>query len=431
MSELRVSSATMFDELLSIRDGALLVIGGAPRSRLDLLSAARDGAAGCEDSQPILGRATEECVVALLAAWLRDEIALVVDPREPAARVAELSARLRRAGLRGPGVALSTSGSAGRPKLVVHGLESLLANAEASNRRVPFGPADRWLLSLGLHHVGGLGILMRAIAGGGTVVVGGGPGAVVADLAATACTHASVVATQLRRLLDEPAFAKRPPASRAILVGGGPTPASWRREAIRRGWPIQATYGLTECASQVATGRAALDDDATASGTPLDGVEVAIEEGEILVRGPIVARGAIDDAGVLRDLRRADGFLSTGDLGRIDARGVLHVLGRSDGMFISGGENILPEEIENALREVPGIRAARVVAVDDERWQRRPIAFVDGAFDPRELVATLERLLPRFKWPDRIHAMPAEEAARTKPRAEGLLASVGEPLWRR
>lgn len=426
----------MLDDLLR-SDGASpdepFVVGqGVRRTRRALLDAARGVA---ESSGPIVGRVSEECVVRLLAAWFRTEIALVVDPREPPERVEELAGRLRRAealGLGGgPGVALSTSGSSGRPKLVVFGLESLVANAEASNRRIAFAPGDRWLLSLGLHHVGGLGILMRALVGGGTVVLGEGPGHVVGDLSTAPCTHCSVVATQLRRLLDEPDFMARPPASRAMFVGGGPTPASWRHEALRRGWPIVATYGLTECASQVATGRTSLDDDATATGPPLDGVEVMIEEGEILVRGPIVGRGVVEEAGRFRDLVRSDGFLATGDVGRFDERDVLHVLGRRDGMFISGGENIHPEEIENALREVTGIRAARVVAVDDERWQRRPIAFVDGAFTRHDLESTLERLLPRFKWPDRIHAMPADEAARAKPRSEGLLSDPGAVLWRR
>jgi O-succinylbenzoic acid--CoA ligase len=100
-------------------------------------------------------------------------------------------------------------------------------------------------------------------------------------------------------------------------------------------------------------------------------------------------------------------------------------------MFITGGENVQPEEIENVLRSVPGIEAAAVIAVEDPVWQWRPIAFVAGRFERDALEAALARL-PRFKWPDRILEMPAGERERAKPRRSVLAASLDAPtLWTR
>lgn len=383
----------------------------------------------------------------LLALWLRGSMAVLVDPREPPDSVERLSASarakpwepgpaLRLASGAGaeplafdpsrPVVALRTSGTSGEPKFAVHRLASLLANARASNARVPFGEDDCWLLSLSTHHIGGLSILVRAMVGGGCVFLGGGPGAVAADLAAErSITHVSLVATQLRRLLDEPSLDRRMRSLRAILLGGGPTPAAWRREALDRGWPLFVTYGLTECASQVTTGRAVVDGGDCDAGTPLDGVDVrCAADGCIVVRGPTVFDGYLDG-------EPADGVCITGDLGRVDGAGRLHVTGRRDAMFISGGENVQPEEIENALRTVRGVVGVCVVAVDDPVWQKRPVAFVAGTPDLASIETALAAL-PRFKWPDRLLAMPADEAARAKPRRASLLTNLDAPvLWTR
>lgn len=386
-------------------------------------------------------------VAPLVACWMRGAIAILVDPRESEESAERIAAAthstiwhpgpaLRLTGQEATGasrirtdrraVGLRTSGSTGEPKIAVHRLASLLANAAASNRRVPFGHDDCWLLSLSPHHVGGLSILLRAMLAGGCVHVGGGPGALNRDLLEHRwITHVSVVATQLRRMLDDPALDRRSRSLRAILLGGGATPVAWRDEAIARQWPLHVTYGLTECASQVSTARAVAGAEPSDAGEALDGVSVrCAADGEIVVTGPTVFDGYLDHAPV-------HGAFATGDLGRIDERGRLHVTGRRDAMFVSGGENIQPEEIEIALCSVPGITGACVVAVDDPIWQRRPVAFVAGTFDVAALELALGRL-PRFKWPDRILAMPPDEAERAKPR-RGVLATRldGPVLWRR
>ena len=392
-------------------------------------------------------------VAPLIACWTRGVTAVLVDPRErdeECQRIAtEVGATLWRPGpplgIAGEGgepvelpldreaVAIRTSGSSGEPKFAVHRLSSLLANARAANARIPFEEGDCWLLSLSPHHVGGLGILLRAMVASSCVHVGGSPGTVVDDLSEHRwITHVSIVATQLRRLLDTPGIDRRMMALRSVLLGGGPTPLAWRREAIERGWPLAVTYGLSECASQVTTSLAISDGDATDAGMPLDGVEVRVDAlGEIHVGGPTLFAGYATHDGVRDGPRDVTGRpeFATGDLGRFDERGRLHVLGRRDAMFISGGENIQPEEIENALRTVPGAQSVCVVAIDDPVWVKRPIAFMSGAFDPSQVERALEPL-PRFKWPDRILRMPAEEAERSKPRRAALLARLdAETVW--
>ncbi|MBL9119452.1 MAG: AMP-binding protein [Phycisphaerae bacterium] len=387
-------------------------------------------------------------IAPIIACWLRGATAVLTDPRESEEETSRIATRLN-AAVWTPGpplsisiadpsplrldpdaeaVAIRTSGSSGEPKFAVHRLGSLLANAEASNRRVPFSQEDCWLLSLSPHHVGGLGIVIRAMVASACVHVGQGPGDLAVDLREHRwITHVSVVATQLRRLLDDPSLDRRIIALRALLLGGGPTPARWRDEALDRGWPLYVTYGLTECASQVTTSLAMRGDDATDAGVPLDGVRVRCDEvGEIHVAGPTLFAGYLESGATSP---AAPTECATGDLGRFDERGRLQVLGRRDAMFVSGGENIRPEEIENALRTIPGVSNACVVAVEDSIWVRRPVAFVAGAFDPANVEPVLAAL-PRYKWPDRIMAMPFEEAARAKPRRFALAAHVDlPPLW--
>jgi O-succinylbenzoic acid--CoA ligase len=214
-----------------------------------------------------------------------------------------------------------------------------------------------------------------------------------------------------------------PSSLKAVMLGGGPSAQALRDEAIARGVPLFATYGLTETCSQVATGALARGDPATLAGAPLPGTSIAIDAAnrEILVDGPTLARGeVIGDA--LVPLTRP---LATRDAGFIDAQGRLHVVGRLDAMFISGGKNIHPETIERALCELPIVRAACVVGVPDPKWGMRPIAFVDlMSPPPRPLVAMLAETLEAYLVPDAIYAMPADELTRMKPSRAALAARL-------
>lgn len=322
----------------------------------------------------------------------------------------------------GAGVLIATSGTTGSPRLVEIGLDALVAGAELGAHAVPFGRGDTWHASLAPHHVGGLMLHVRAAVLGGGVRHAPLPRAWV-DL--EGCTHASLVAAQLARLLEGPG---RVPASlKAVMLGGGPSPPALRSRAIAAGVPLFTTYGMTETASQVATGRARADDGATRAGPALPGVQIAIADadadgvGEITVEGPTLARAIVAD-GTHVALGRPH---RTRDRGFIDRHGDVHVIGRMDAMIISGGRKIQPEAVERALGGLAGVRSACVVATHDARWGQRPVAFVDLAEDrATSLRHALAGTLEPHEVPDAFLRMPEDEAALPKPSRARLAARL-------
>lgn len=318
-----------------------------------------------------------------------------------------------------PATIIGTSGSAGAPKLIVHGLAAHYYSALGSNDNIPLRPGDRWLLSLPLHHVGGVGILFRCLLGGAAVVLAP-PGRLDGPwLARARVSHVSLVATQLRRLLEAEAGPPPPGGLRCILAGGGPMPAILLQEALNRGLPVRMSYGLTEAASQVtAVPLHASARELQTSGKVLPHRDLRVEaSGEILVRGRTMALGVWNGTAV-EDLPEREGWYATGDLGHLDAGGFLTVTGRRDNMMISGGENIHPEVIEEALQTVCGALDAVVVPVPDDEYGQRPVAFVrttGGPASHANLSARLRECLPSFMIPDAFFEMPEDGSATMKP----------------
>lgn len=300
-----------------------------------------------------------------------------------------------------PATVVFTSGSTGRPKAALHTFGNHYFNALGSNENIALSAGDRWLHSLPLYHVGGLSVLFRCLLAAATVVLpepGATPGAAIPELGAT---HVSLVSTQLIRLLageDDLSGLK------AVLLGGGPIPPSLVDRALSRGLPIHTSYGLTEMASQVTTtppgaGR----EELRTAGRVLPHREVGVsEDGEVMVRGETLFAGYVVD-GELRPSLDKDGWFRTGDLGQIDAAGRLKISGRKDNLFVSGGENVQPEEIEAALCRIGGVEEAVVVPVPDEEFGHRPVAFVRRSDGTRDLARELERVMPRFKVPKTFH----------------------------
>jgi o-succinylbenzoate---CoA ligase len=339
--------------------------------------------------EPVVGLVASpdpEFAVSLVAAWRAGRVVCLLSAHDPPERRATLLAGVQGTG---PAIVLFTSGSLGFPRAILHGFETLGAGAEAACRRVPFAPGDRWAATLPLHHVGGLGLLFRALAGGGAVVFG----STWRDaLAKPGITHASLVAPQL------PAVRERG-SLRAILVGGGATPVPMLEGALAAGLPILPTYGSTELGSQVCTVvPPARREDLGSAGPPLDHAEIRIGEGgEIAVRASSLGRGLAD----------SEGFYATADLGDLDERGNLWVRGRRDLTFVSGGEKVAPEEVEAVLLAMPGVREAVVVGVPHRRWGTRPVAWVD-ADDVDGLAKAMSGRLPAYLVPDRFVPLPPD-----------------------
>jgi O-succinylbenzoic acid--CoA ligase len=263
---------------------------------------------------------------------------------------------------------LFTSGTAGVPKPVILTQANHEASAIASAWNLGVAPDDRWLCVLPMHHVGGLAILWRCAIYGITAVVRDQfDAAEAAELVeAGEVTLASLVPTMLRRMRD--AGLRGPGRLRAVLLGGGPVPRDLLEWSAAIGLPVLQTYGMTETASQVVTLSAeeALHHHGSA-GRPLLGVELRIGDGgEILVRGPMVARGAV----------HADGWLHTRDRGRLDEDGFLHVEGRLDDVIVTGGENVMAGEVEEALLAHPAVADAAVAGRPDPEWGSAVTAWV-------------------------------------------------------
>ena len=303
---------------------------------------------------------------------------------------------------------IRTSGTTGVPKAVELTYANHLASAIASADALGVDPGDRWLVPLPLHHVGGLNVLIRSVINATAVVLHErfDADSVRATIEAGEVTLASLVPTMLSRL--RAAGLRQAPGLRAIALGGGPIPAGLLDWARDTGIPVVPVYGMTETCSQVVAG---------SPGRPLRGVQLEIAaDGEILVRGPMVARGAVAE----------DGWLHTGDLGRLDGDGRLHVLGRLKELIVTGGENVAPLEVEQALLAHPAVADAGVAGLPDPDWGEAVTAFVvlREPASPEELRAWCRERLEAFKVPKTIHVVGR------LPRTSGgklLRERLGEP----
>lgn len=281
-----------------------------------------------------------------------------------------------------------TSGTTGFPKGAMLTFANHLWSALGSAFRLGSLPDDRWLVCLPLYHVGGLSILFRSCLYGTTAVIQSGfnPHDVDRALREQQISLVSLVPTMLQRLLagrDQIEW----PSLRLILLGGAAASDADLARAARFDLPIVATYGLTECASQVATQDVARTATGTGSaGRPLlfttveietesGGPASADEPGEIIVSGPTVMAGYYGDAAATQAVLR-HGRLLTGDIGYIDGDGDLWVLGRRTDLIVSGGENVYPAEVERVLRAHEAVDEATVVGLPDAEWGQLVAAMI-------------------------------------------------------
>ncbi|MDO8185763.1 AMP-binding protein [Conexibacter sp. JD483] len=292
------------------------------------------------------------------------------------------------------GTVLHTSGTTSAPKPVELTISNWLWNALGSALALGLDAEDRWLCTLPLSHVGGLSILLRSAVYGTTVVLherfeAARAAAALAD-PALRVTLVSLVATTLQRTLD--AGLTQPPALRCALIGGGPLAPALAARAAAAGIPAAQTYGMTEACSQVCTGAPG---EPETVGHALLGQRVTLApDGEILVAGETVARGAL----------AADGWLHTGDLGRFDANGRLIVSGRKSDLIVSGGENVAPQEVEAVLLAHPAVADAGVYGRPDDEWGEAvaAVVVVHSPVGEADLRAHVAAHLARFKVPKSI-----------------------------
>ncbi len=277
-------------------------------------------------------------------------------------------------------VVVSTSGTTGTPKGAQLSATALIAGATATHRRL--GGSGSWLLALPAHHVAGLQVVVRSIVAGTTVVAlpaGFSPAELPAAVARMGAgrRYTSLVANQLDKALTDPAAAAALAELDAVLIGGGPMPAGVRLRAAAAGVRVVRTYGMSETA-----GGCVYD------GVPLDGVRVRLDDGRVILGGPVVASGYRNP--VIPDPFAEPGWFRTDDIGELDDTGTLSILGRIDDAVSTGGLTVLPQLVENALATHPAIAECAVFGVPDARLGQRVVAaIVLAAGHPAPDVAAL------------------------------------------
>ena len=326
-----------------------------------------------------------------------------------------------------------TSGSSGQPKAVLHTLGNHYFSALGSNLNLSLTIGDHWLLSLPIYHVGGLAIIFRCILAGATQIIKQTNDSIADSLQQFNVTHVSLVSTQLYRLLFAKISLHTYKNLKAVLVGGSKIRKGLLEQAVQAGFPLYLSYGNTEMASQITTtGPGEALQHLTTSGKCLPYREIAISaEGEILTKGKTLCRGYVEEEKIM-DVTNSEGWYQSGDQGFLDQNGYLTVTGRRDHMFISGGENIYPEEIENALNEIPEVEDAVVVDIPSAEYGARPVAFIKSAYSlpvyPDSIKLHLQTRLPNFKIPDYFLPWPAEISDQLKPDRSWLKKRAREEI---
>jgi fatty-acyl-CoA synthase len=322
-----------------------------------------------------------------------------------------------------------TSGTTGLPKGAVHTQAGLLANAKASDEAHAFKPIDIVLSTLPMFHVGGLCIqTLPALLAGVSVHLqprfdaSAWLKSVSQGELVQRPTLSLLVPATMRAVLDHAEWPSVDLQSlRGIMAGSSTLPEAYLEKFHHRGVPVGQIYGTTETGpvSVILKFQDAVQRIGFA-GWPHANLELQIRDseeqvvksgvtGEVCVRGANVMRGYWLAASQAAGEGLKDGWFHTGDMGYLDANGCLQIVGRNKDMIISGGENIYPAEIENALATFPGLLECAVVGLPDERWGEVPVLALVRALNAegRQLSETavkahLEAKIARFKLPRRV-----------------------------
>jgi fatty-acyl-CoA synthase len=292
-----------------------------------------------------------------------------------------------------PLLILYTSGTTGRPKGAVLTHANCFWTNLSLDRTAEVAGGDVILQVLPQCHVGGWNVQpLLAWWKGATVVLEQAfdPGRVLALIAEKKITTMMGVPTNYQLLAAEPGFARADLSSlRQVIVGGAPMPRPLLEVWLARGVTVLQGYGLTEAAPNVLCVPPEYATAKTGSaGRPYLHVAVSLRElggdrlipgpgtGELLVKGPNVFSGYWRNPAATEAALACGGWLATGDIAERDADGFYWIRGRSKDMYISGGENVYPAEVEEALVAHEAITEAAVVGVADERWGETGLAFV-------------------------------------------------------
>jgi acyl-CoA synthetase (AMP-forming)/AMP-acid ligase II len=326
-----------------------------------------------------------------------------------------------------PAVIIWTSGTTGVPKGAWFDQEGL--RAAVTSGGVMIAPDDRRLLSTPFAHAGYMSKLWEQLAWGMTGVISPSPWTAedtVRLLVEERITVAGGVPTQWAKIVEHPRLSTVAGTSLRLCISAtAPAPPELvERVTTVLGCPLVVRYAMTECPSITGTDPGAPPEILFRTvGRPQHGVEVELREedgaavapgtvGRVHVRSSLVMRGYWGDDRATAEALDADGWLCSGDLGRFDAHGNLVLVGRVSDMYIRGGYNVYPLEVENVLTEHPAVVQAAVVGVPAAVIGEIGVAFVvaDGTVPtPQvdELRDWCRQRLTDYKTPDRVEFVDA------------------------
>ena len=351
-------------------------------------------------------------------------------------------------------VQIYTSGTTGRPKGALLSQRALLAFRSLPEEAQP--EWNRWtqddvsLIVMPQFHIGGTGFGLQTLCAGATGLVAE---EFSADLVLDAIEHQGLsklftVPSALQLIMRHPRVREIDYGRiRTIVYGASPMPIEVLREAIdifQCGFVQQ--YGMTEMCGTIAVlppedHEAAGNPRMASAGRALDGVEIAIvdsegrhlgpgENGEIVIRSPTAMSGYWNLPDATAEAFDADGFFRSGDAGYLDAEGYLFLRDRIKDMIVSGGENVFPAEVENAIFGHPDVAEVAVIGVPDPLWGEAVKAIVvlhPGAkADADSIRAWARRTIAGYKVPksvDFIDALPRN------PSGKVLRRTLREPYW--
>ena len=354
-------------------------------------------------------------------------------PRLPLPAVHDLSEQTgaRHSGasldLADPLMVLYTSGTTGRPKgaIITHGM--ITWNSVNTEMRLDLTSRDRSFNAAPFYHTGGWNVLLTPFLHHGAttfLLPSFDPEAILRLCDDEQLSILWGVPTMLKMMSDHDAFEDVMLESvRYAIVGGEAMPEPLIRTWQEKGVPIRQGFGMTEVGVNCFS---LPEDDALRKigsiGFPNFYIDTRVVDdagddvgtgtpGELLMRGPVVTPGYWRDPEATAEAIDANGWFATGDLVRVDEEGYFYVVGRKKEMFISGGENVYPAEVEAALHEHEAISDVAVVGVADEKWGETGAAFIvvaqDHSLTAAEVAAFARTRLARYKVPQHIRFLDA------------------------
>ncbi len=336
--------------------------------------------------------------------------------------------------LENPHIIMYTSGTTGKPKGAILSQNGSFYNALNLQVALDFTSADRDLLVLPMFHIGGIGLFtLPMLYVGGTVIIQRTfePGQTIKLLQTEDISLFFGVPAVFLFLAQHPDFrASGLDKLRVVMSGGAPLPQSLVKSYKESGVTLRQGFGMSEASPSIAT----LEEELALSkagsiGKPLMHLDVRIVDdddnemprgrvGELVMRGPNVMQGYWNRPEATAEAMRG-GWFHSGDLAYQDAEGDLFIVDRKKDMFISGGENVYPSEVEDAIYEIGQVAEAAVIGIPDAKWGEvgcAVVALKEGMdMETGDIISHLQQRLAKYKIPKKVafvEALPRNAAGK-------------------